>query len=456
MSKAIPTIALVGRTNVGKSTLFNRLIEEQKSLVSRTAGTTRDRFEGRCIWRGKEVRIVDTGGLDIKSNDVLNVETIKQAHLAIKDADVLVFIVDAQTIPQTADRELALEFLKSKKPLIFAANKADNGRIRASLQGEEWVRFPLKNPFPLSARQGKGAGDLLDEAFRLLEEAGKPAVSIVDHESTRVAVIGRPNVGKSTLLNHIVGEERFIASDIEHTTRGPNDILVEKNGKKYTFVDTAGIRKMARIKAGDSKLELSGVDHSLRAMKQADVILFVIDISKAIKHQDKFLAGEIDQAGKSVVIIANKWDLIPDKETNTINKYEDYIRDKFPGLSYAPIIFTSALSGKRVNTIFEMIDELYRARFIELTPEQTKEFISRAIMAHKPSRGTGVAHPKITHFKQIRVNPPVFELGIKQLRRDNIADSYLRFLKNQLRSYYQFIGTPIIIRVSPRKKSHTT
>lgn len=451
-----PKVVIVGRTNVGKSTLFNTLIEEQKSLVSAIPGTTRDRYEADCIWRGQVIRLVDTGGLDIDVADEIERNIKLQAEMAMEEADLLLFVVDAQTGVQKEDRDLAQELLRGDKPVVVVGNKADNKRIRADLQGKGWSRWPLAQPIPVSAMQSKGTGDLLDVLFEALKEHGKEPVEINELTATRVSVIGRPNVGKSSLLNAITGQHRFITSAQEHTTREPNDTHITVDGQNYTLIDTAGVRRLARVHAGKSKLEISGVERSLRAAKRSDVVLFVIDVSRKITSQDKHLAGKVVESGASAIIVANKWDLIPDKETGTINEYEDYIRALLPMLSYAPIVFTSAATGKRVPSLFDVIDRVYKNRFTQLSEQEAHEFISRAIVKHKPSRGKGVSHPTIQYFRQARVNPPTFWLGIKQKRTDILADSYLRFLQNLLREHFSFDGTPIHIKVKARKKSHTT
>lgn len=456
MSVAPPKIVIVGRTNVGKSTLFNKLIEKQKSLVSDIPGTTRDRYEGDCIWRGSVVRLVDTGGLNVNRADEIESNIELQAKAAIEEADLVLFVVDLQAGIQPEDRELATMLQKTDKPILVAGNKADNREMRTLVDNKEWYNWSLGRPIPVSASRGIGTGDLLDDIFHALEKNGTPPASVNDISATRVTVVGRPNVGKSSLLNAILGQQRFIAADKEHTTREPNDTMVTVDGQNYLLVDTAGIRKMAKVRGSKSKLEKSGVDRTLRAVKRADVALLVLDISKAIHAQDKHLGGMIAETGASTIIVANKWDKIPDKDPNTINEYEEYIRAHLPMLSYAPIIFTSALTGKRVQGMFDVIDRVYKARFTQLDDEEMKSFISRAIKRHKPSRGKGVAHPRIMSFRQSKMNPPLFDLKIRHERKDVLADSYLKFLQNLLRKYYDFEGTPIRIRVLTKKKSHTT
>jgi len=232
--------------------------------------------------------------------------------------------------------------------------------------------------------------------------------------------------------------------------------MITVDGQNYTLIDTAGIRKLAKVRAGKSKLEQGGVDRSLRSARRSDVVLLVLDITKRIHTQDKFLGGELEKAGVSVIIVANKWDKIPDKGTNTINDYEAYIRAHMPMLSWAPIVFTSAITGKRVQGIFDTIDKVFRNRFTQLSRNEARDFIRQAIVKHKPSRGKGVAHPKILYFEQAHVNPPTFYLGIKQGRVDVLHQSYLKFLINILRRFYEFEGTPIRISIKARKKKHTT
>lgn len=441
---------------MGKSTLFNRLIEKRKSLVSNIPGTTRDRYEADCLWCARVIRLVDTGGLDKEAQGEIEEQIATQARLAIEQADLLLFVVDLQAGLQEEDRLLAKELSAAKQPVIVVGNKADNQELAAHAQEKEWHNWEFGAPLPVSASRGTGSGDLLDKIYEELKGINKPPVSISDVTATRVSVIGRPNVGKSSFLNAAIGQTRFITSSQEHTTREPNDTHITVDGRNYVLIDTAGIRKMARVYEGKSKLEISGVERSRKAALKSHVILFILDVSKSIRTQDKHLAGMVADSGASVIIIANKWDLIPDKETNTINEYEEYIRVHLPMLSWAPIVFTSAHTGKRVAQVFDVIDTVFQNRFTQLRTQETKSFISRAIMKHKPSRGKGVAHPHVKSFIQVGVNPPRFELRIDQKRTDTLNVSYLRFLENLLRRFYSFAGTPIYIKIVAKKKSHTT
>lgn len=455
MSLTPPKVALVGRTNVGKSTLFNRLVEQKKSLTSDIPGTTRDRFEADAIWRGRVIRLIDTGGLDAAKENSIEQDTAEQARLAIQEADLIVFVVDLQAGLQKEDRELAKELVQTNKPVIVVGNKADNATIRAQADEKEWHNWELGRPQAISAIRGTGTGDLLDEIFHKLEKVNLQPIEIQEIATISVAVLGRPNVGKSSLLNSILGHQRFITADAAHTTREPNDSLIEVDGQNYLMIDTAGVRKLARVHAGKSKLEKTGVNRSLRAAKRAKVVLFVLDVTKKVQTQDKNLAGLLSEAGASVIIVANKWDLIPEKDPNTIDEYEKYLRAMLPMLDYAPIVFTSALTGKRVVGLFDVIDRVYQSRFTQLDHRETHAFISRAIKRHKPSRGKGVAHPRVTSFKQIEINPPTFRLGIKQKWKETLNESYLRFLENLLRKYYDFEGTPIKIYVRAGERRRT-
>lgn len=456
MPHKTPKIAIVGRTNVGKSTLFNKLIEEQKSLVSAIAGTTRDRFEGDCIWRGRVIKLIDTGGLNIDAKDEMDQNIYEQAFKAIEEADLVMFVVDLQAGLQQEDRDLADQIQKLNKPTVVVGNKADNGQVKQNAHNKEWYSWSLGAPLPVSAKHGRGSGDLLDAIYHLLDEEKIPVAEIQDLATIRVTVLGKPNAGKSSLLNALIGEDRFIASSMEHTTREPNDVHISVNDHDYLFVDTAGVRKLAKVRSGKSKLEKAGVSKTMISLKRSDVTLFVLDISKEIQTQDRVIAGKIAEAGTSAIIIANKWDLIPDKDPNTINAYEEYIRRHLPMLKYAPIVFTSAITKKRVPGLFEVIDKVFQSRFTQLSEEETKGFISWAIKKHKPSRGKGIAHPHIMSFRQSAVNPPLFDLKIRHVRKDVLAESYLRFLANLMRQQYDFEGTPIRIRVLTKKKSHTT
>lgn len=451
-----PKIALIGRTNVGKSSLFNRMVEEQKSLVSTVAGTTRDRFEADCIWRGEVMRLIDTGGLNVERSDEIERNIVEQATIAMDEADLIFFVVDMNVGPTADDRDIAKLLFSKKKPVLVLGNKADTPSLRAAAQGEDWRSWPLPRPLPVSAKQGTGVGDVLDEARTMLQKIGVPPQDVTSVATMRVAVLGEPNVGKSTLLNALLGTRRFITADMAHTTREPNDAPFERNGKRYVFIDTAGIRRNTSIRNAGMHLESQGVQRTLTALERADVVLFVIDVKRGVTAQDKHLAGVLASSGVSVIIVANKWDLVEEKTPTLMNDVERYLRSLLPHLRYAPIVFTSATQGQRTKVIYDLIDTVFASRFIQLSDVETKEFISRLIVRHKPSRGKGVKHPKIISFVQGAVNPPTFFLKVNLSRKDSLADSYLRFIENVLRDERSFEGTPIRIRVEASRKSHTT
>ncbi len=441
-----PTVILVGRTNVGKSTLFNRLLEEHKALVSATAGTTRDRNEGNCLWRGMIVRIVDTGGLDVDKTDSIELSTVEQAERGIAQADLILFVVDVKSGPMPQEQELAAKLRDQKKPVIVVGNKAETAAERMSVELPEWRIQGLPTPIPVSSIRGTGVGDMLDAVYEKLEEIGKPPIESIEIDAIKIAVIGKPNVGKSSLINAIVGEERFIASPIAHTTREPNDTLIQFKDKNYIFVDTAGMRKKGKVKKAGG-LEAAAVIRNERSIKQADVAILVVDASEPIGTQEKTLAGLLKDSGVGVIIVANKWDLIEDKDTNTMKEYRHYMAQLFPFLRWAPVVFVSALKKQRVKNLFEMIDEVQKNRMTVISENELGLFLQGAIRKHLPTKGKGPAPPKILGLKQSRTGPPVFKLIIKAHRTDVVASSYIRYLSNSLREKYGLTGTPVFIRI---------
>jgi GTP-binding protein len=345
---------------------------------------------------------------------------------------------------------------EKKKAVIVLGNKADTPSLRAAVEGREWMSWPLSRPLPVSAKQGTGVGDVLDAARAILIERHVPPQPVTTVATMRVAVLGEPNVGKSTLLNALLGSRRFITANAAHTTREPNDALFERNGKHYCFIDTAGIRKQSSVRNSGTRLEQQGVFRTIEAVERADVALFVIDVKQGVTTQEKHLARILAEAGVSVVIVANKWDCVEHKTPTLMNEVERYIRSLLPHLRYAPIVFTAAISGQRTHVLFDCIDTVFQSRFTQLSDDDMKMFISRVIMKHKPSRGKGVKHPRIVSFRQGAVNPPTFFLKVNLSRKDSLADSYLRFIENVMREQYGFQGTPIRIRVEASRKSHTT
>ncbi|MBU4482053.1 ribosome biogenesis GTPase Der [Patescibacteria group bacterium] len=461
-------VAIIGRTNVGKSTLFNKLIEQHKALVSNIAGTTRDLNFGVCEWCGKEFEVVDTGGLFetktqklarrsdkelLESEGGISFQVEKKARDIIKKADLVLFLVDAKDGILKDDRLIAQLVKKSKKPFILIANKIDNKKLFAS---EEFKKLGLGKVLGIAATSGVGIGDLLDEVIKKLKSVGtgfKPVQS--DKSKTcpyntkiKVSIIGKPNVGKSSLLNKILGEERVIVSDIPHTTREPQDTILNHKNNTIELVDTAGIRRKSKVKA--HTLESAGITMSVKALKKSDIALFTLDISQSLSAQDAQLAGLIIDSGVSVIFVANKYDLL-EIDKNTSKELTLYIQKFFPFLTWAPIIFTSAMSGKNTHKILQLILDTKKVRDKEIDPKELNEFVKYLMKKMSPPlqpRKKG-SLKKIRAFiskaNQKDTNPPVFEINVTNVAK--IPESYLRYLENNLRKKFKFDGTPVKIVV---------
>ncbi|MFA5076333.1 MAG: ribosome biogenesis GTPase Der [Patescibacteria group bacterium] len=457
----LPLVALIGRTNVGKSTLFNRLIEMPKALVSDLPGTTRDRNFGNVIWRGKEFTLVDTGGLDlgylaknkipkklklterVNPDDLIETNIVKQAELAIKQADFLILVVDGQVGLQPEDYTITNIVRKSNKPYLLAVNKADRASQRLEIW--EFTKLGLTDPIPVSAITGSGTGDLLDIVVKKLKF--KPGRRTIKPKTIKVSIIGKPNVGKSSLLNAILGEERVIVSPIPHTTRESQDVDFEYNKQLFTLIDTAGIRRHAKIQKG---IEKAGVDNSLTNLKKSDVALLVLETQKNLAVQDAKLAQEITDAKCGLIIVANKWDLIPDKSTNLQNKFITYFQCHFPALGWAPVIFVSAKFGQRVHKILDLAASIKQERERKISDKDLEYLLKRAVKRHLPAQAKGNIHPYIYSLKQTRTNPPKFELLVHS--KADIHYSYIRYLENQIRQRWGFAGTPIEVTQKFYKK----
>ncbi len=445
----LPTIALVGRVNVGKSTLFNRLTESDKALVSDIPGTTRTRNEGKCLWRGRHIRIVDTGGLTFSDDVPLEEDIIKQTEAALKEADVIVFVTDIKDGLLPQERELAKLLLQKRKdcPVILVSNKADNP-VQHSLKYErEWLSLGFGQPIAISAQNGSGLGDLMEKIFSLLKKTIKKPQLLPDIEPIKVALLGKPNVGKSSLFNRLIGEERVIVSDMPHTTREPHDTLVEVDGDHILFIDTAGIRRKAKV---SGLLERVGIGKSIEVMKRADIVLFLLDTSSPITDQDQQLGGLLRESTKSVIIVVNKWDLSEDNTDSFRNDVKEKIMKYFPHIAYAPIAFVSSKTSYRIHQLFPLIKQAWEERHTELSEEVCEEFIRHVTKDHLPSRGKGVNHPKILGFRQINSNPPIFELFIKY--KTSLNMSYVHYLENRLRDQFSFFAAPIVIKLTKTRR----
>ena len=441
----IPTVALVGRVNVGKSTLFNRIIEERRAMVSPEPGTTRTRNVAIAWWRGNPIRFVDTGGLTFDESMPLEKEVIRQTELAIKEADIIILVTDviAGILPQ--ERELARRLHKQNKPVILAANKADTRAKELIMHDPVWHALGFGEPVPISAQNGRNVGDFLDVIHAAIKSK-YPLVPTPEIEPIRVAIIGKPNVGKSTLFNALIGEERVIVSSLPHTTREPHDTLITWNDTQILFVDTAGIRRPARMEAG---LEKEGVQKSIRALQDVDIALLTLDAGDDLSVQDKRLASLIEDSDVGIILMVNKWDLVPGRsEQATRTAAEKQIARIFPFATYAPVLLLSALENKGVANILPLIVKVHEARNRTLTEDEVKAFFKEVVGKHRPPRGKGTKFPKLLGMKQYATAPPTFELFIKH--GTSVHRSYVSYLANRLRERFDFTGTPIVIRMKKK------
>lgn len=444
----MPVVALVGRPNVGKSTLFNRLTGERRAIVEDEPGTTRDRLYGQAEWSGRNFIVVDTGGLDIALTektpskgdqpDALSAssrdyarEIRQQAEIAIAEADVVVLLVDARDGLTSADRDVAEILRRSGRPVILAVNKADNeARRQAAL---EFYELNLGEPYPVSALHGTGTGDLLDAIA-----ADLPVIEEEEPEDTvRVAIVGRPNVGKSSLLNALLQEERAIVSPIPGTTRDAIDTRLKWEGQQITLIDTAGIRRRGRIEAG---VEKYSVLRALNAIQRADVVLLVVDATEGITAQDTHVAGFILEAYKSVAVIVNKWDAVPNKDEHTMQQFTAEIRQKLRFMDYVPVLFVSALTRQRISKVLPLAMAVAAQRMVRVPTAELNRLLREAMSAY-PAPSRRGKPLKLLYATQAEVAPPTFVLFVND--PELVHFSYVRFLENRIREAYPFAGTPL-------------
>ena len=378
---SLPIVAVVGRPNVGKSTLFNKLVGKRLSIVEDTPGVTRDRIYSKCEWRNREFMIVDTGGIEPASDDVILAQMRRQAQVAIEKADVIVFLTDMRCGVTADDYEVASMLQKSGKPVILAVNKCD-GIGEPPPEFYEFYNLGMGDPFPVSALHGHGSGDLLDEIFKYFPKEDTPEY---DEEYIKVAVIGKPNVGKSSLINRIAGEERAIVSDIAGTTRDATDTIIENEDGKYVFIDTAGIRRKSKI---TEKIEHYSVLRAYMAVDRADVCVIVIDALVGFTDQDSKVAGYAHEQGKACIVAVNKWDAV-DKSTGTMEEYTNDLKEKFSFMSYVPFIFISAKTGQRVDKLFELINSVNSQNCMRITTGMLNDVLSYATTRVQPPSDKG-------------------------------------------------------------------
>ncbi len=427
-----PVVAVVGRPNVGKSTFFNYLAGSRISIVEDTPGVTRDRIYTEIEWRSKKFTLIDTGGIEPYSEDIIMQQMKRQAEIAIETADVIVFMVDAKDGMTATDKEVATMLRKSQKPVILTVNKVDRvGDPPPEVY--EFYNLGMGDMVIISSVHGLGMGDLLDAVF---EHFPQEVDSESDEEVIKVAVVGKPNAGKSSLINTILGEERVIVSNIPGTTRDAIDTHVENNGQKYTFIDTAGIRKRAKI---NESIEKYSTIRSWTAIERADVCLIMIDAEDGVTEQDTKIAGYAHQQGKASIIVINKWDLV-EKQTGTLEEYRKQVHEKLGFMTYAPVLFISAKTGQRVNKIYELIKFVADQAAFRISTGMLNDLVNEAIAMVQPPSDKG-KRLKIYYMTQAGVKPPAFVVFVNDLELFHY--SYERYLENQLRKNFGFEGTPI-------------
>lgn len=439
MSK--PIVAIVGRPNVGKSTLFNALAGENISIVKDTPGVTRDRIYADISWLNYNFTLIDTGGIEPDSGDVILSRMREQAQIAIETADVIIFLVDVRQGLVDADFQVADMLRRSQKPVVLAVNKADNYE-KFLPDTYEFYNLGLGDPHPVSANSKLGFGDLLDE---VVENCDPKALEEEEDERPKIAIIGKPNAGKSSIINKMLGEERVIVSDVAGTTRDAIDTVIQKNGKEYVFIDTAGLRRKNKIK---EDLERYSVIRTVSAVERCDVAVLVIDATEGVTEQDAKIAGIAHERGKGMIIAVNKWDLV-EKDDKTIYKFTNKIREVLAYMSYAELVFISAKTGQRFPKIFDMLDAVIENHAMRVQTGVLNEILTEAVAMKQPPSDKG-KRLKLYYMTQVSVKPPTFVVFIND--RQLMHFSYTRYIENQIRNTFGFRGTPIHIIARERKE----
>ena len=438
MSK--PIVAIVGRPNVGKSTLFNALAGEQISIVKDTPGITRDRIYADVSWLDKNFTLIDTGGIEPDSKDIILSQMREQAQIAIDTADVILFVVDVHQGLVDADSKVADMLRRSAKPVLLVVNKVDSMQ-KYMMDVYEFYNLGIGEPHAISSVNKLGFGDLLDEVIKFFPEgAGEEE----EDERTKVAIVGKPNVGKSSIINRLIGENRVIVSDIAGTTRDAIDTEIKHNGKDYVFIDTAGLRRKNKIK---EELEKYMIIRTVGAVERADIVLLVIDAVEGITEQDAKIAGIAHDRGKAVIIVVNKWDAI-EKNNKTVNEYTAKIRQILSFMSYAEITFVSALSGQRLPKLYELIDMVQENHSMRVSTGVLNEIMSEAVAMQQPPSDKG-KRLRLYYITQVGVKPPTFVIFVND--KELMHFSYTRYIENQIRETFGFKGTPLKFIIRERK-----
>ncbi|WP_432355107.1 ribosome biogenesis GTPase Der [Sporosarcina sp. A2] len=436
MSK--PTVAIVGRPNVGKSTIFNRIVGERISIVEDVSGVTRDRIYSSADWLSHEFNLIDTGGIVI-GDEPLHVQIRLQAEIAIEEADVIIFLTNGREGVTDSDEQVAKILYKTKKPVVLAVNKVDNPEMRDMIY--DFYSLGFGDPHPISGSHGLGLGDLLDS---VAESFPDPSEEVIEEDVIRFSLIGRPNVGKSSLVNALLGEERVIVSDIAGTTTDATDSSYEFEGQKFKIIDTAGMRKKGKVYENTEKYS---VLRALKAIDRSDVVLIIINGEEGIREQDKRIAGYAEEAGKGILFVVNKWDAI-EKDEKTMNKFNDDIRKNFLFLDYAPIAYVSAKTKQRVRSLFDLIITISENHSMRIQSSVLNEVVEDAI-ARNPAPSDKGKRLRIYYTTQVAVRPPAFVVFVNDTELMHF--SYERFLRNRLRESFGFEGTPI--RIITRARS---
>ncbi|MBV1758680.1 MAG: ribosome biogenesis GTPase Der [Dethiosulfatibacter sp.] len=434
-----PIVAIVGRPNVGKSTLFNRIAGKRIAITEDTPGVTRDRIYAECEWLDNHFTLIDTGGIEPKSDDIILKQMKRQAEIAIETADVILFIVDGKNGITANDKDVAEILRKSHKKVLLICNKMDFYVDNNNMF--DFYELGLGEPISISSTEALGLGDLLDDIVANFPEDSNTEV---DTDLIKVAVIGKPNVGKSSLINRILGQERVIVSDIPGTTRDAIDTFFEKEDKKFVFIDTAGIRKRKKI---FENIERYSVVRAFAAVERADICLMVIDVNEGVTEQDTKIAGFAHDNGKSIIVLVNKWDLI-EKDNKTYQKFVDEVRNSLAFMTYAPIIPISALSGQRVDKVLEEIIEVYEFRNLRISTGVLNDVINKAVLMNQPRSVKG-KKLKIFYVSQVSVGPPKFIMFVNN--KDLMHFSYIRYIENTIRDNFLYKGTPLLIEMKNRE-----
>ena len=434
----LPLVALVGRPNVGKSTMFNRIIRDRLSITDDQPGVTRDRIYSKGEWNGREFNLIDTGGYVPKSEDLIETMVREQAEAAIEEADQIIFIVDARVGPTDLDREIAVRLLKQDKPVLLVANKADNPDLAIDVY--EFMNLGLDEPQPISAANGLNLADMLDRLTELMPEQ----VDEPESDKLKIAILGRPNVGKSSLVNFLLGCQRQIVTDIPGTTRDAVDLAVRFEDREYILIDTAGLRRRSRIK---ENLEYFMTLRTIKALERCDVAMLLIEAQEGLLNQDVQIINQIMKAGKALVLCVNKWDLI-DADEDMVDRYRQAIYNKIPTYSFIPIMFMSALTGRKVMRMFKFMQYVDDEQNKRIKTSELNKFLEKTVARKHPPAVQG-KHIRLLYITQVDIKPPRFIIFSNFPKL--IKDDYQRYLENQLRDHFKFEGVPIKIMLKLRK-----